>query len=191
MNLTFPDKGKIKLIRWITILLMTLSYLLTMAPAALAGPTVLDAGMSPNQFEWALDRNVFGADKEVKFWLCVQRQGNLNQLGTFDYYFRIKVFRPDGQEVWNTVHDFDEEGSAEQKFIFPVFFYDRSPDKLSPAFGIWKIRMAVWDKKSRREVVVKEYSVAFTDGKKQQPVPAVSSTGGDSPFPVPPFQLKQ
>jgi hypothetical protein len=174
------------------ILLPFLFCLLTMVPAAFAQPVILDGGMTPKQFEWPFDRSAFGADKEVAFWLCVQRQGNLNRSGAFDYYFKIQVFRPDGSKVWDTVYGFDEEGYAEQKFIFPVFFYDHSPNKLSPSFGRWKIRMAVWDKNSKKDVSTREYSVTFTDGKKQQPVPAVSSTGGGSiPFPVPSFQDKQ
>lgn len=175
--------------RHIFFLIMVFLYLLITAPASLAVPTILDAGMSPNQYEWAFDRNAFGADKEVKFWLCVQRQGNLNQFGTFDYYFKIRVFRPDGQEAWNTVYGFNEEGYAEEKFIFPTFFYERSPNKLSPSFGIWKIRMAVWDKNSQGEVVAKEYSIAFTDGNRQPSKPAVSSTKGNgNPFPIPSYQ---
>lgn len=137
-----------------------------MASAAFAQPVILDGGMTPKQFEWPFDRNVFGADEEVTFWLCVQRQGNLTRSGVFNYYFKIQVFRPDGSQVWSTMYSFDEEGNAEQKFIFPAFFYDHSPNKLSPSFGRWKIRMAVWDKKSQRDVSAREYSIAFTDGKK-------------------------
>jgi hypothetical protein len=165
MKIAFTAGSKVKQISFLMVIIFL--YLMIMASQSLAVPAILDAGMSPNQYEWAFDRNAFGADKEVKFWLCVQRQGNLNQYGTFDYYFKMRIFRPDGAEVWNTLYGFNEEGYAEERIILPVFFYDRSPNKLSPSFGIWKIRMAVWDKNSQREVAAREYSIAFTDGKQQ------------------------
>jgi hypothetical protein len=50
--------------------------------------------------------------------------------------------------------------------------------------------MAVFDKNSQRELAVKECSVAFTDGKQQLPVFAVSNSA-INPFPVSLFQYKQ
>lgn len=188
MNSKFPEK----LFKQTVILLSFFSCLLTAAPAAFAQPAVLGAGMSPGQTVWAFDREVYDANKDVTFWLRVQRQGNLSRFGTFDYYFKIQVLRPDGSEIWNTIYGFNEEGYAEQKLTFPIFFYERSPNKLSPSFGIWKFRTAVVEKDSKREVSVKEYSIAFTDGKKQPPSSEVSSSGkGGNPFPVPSFQYKQ
>jgi hypothetical protein len=112
MNCTFPEIDIKKLVRKAAIFLLVLFCLLTAVSAPLAGPVVIDAGMSPNQTVWAFDRNVYGADKEVKFWLRVQRQVNLSRFGTFDYYFKIQVLRPDGSESWNTIYGFNEEGYA-------------------------------------------------------------------------------
>lgn len=149
------------------IFLLFFFYLSIMAAVAFAQPVILDGGVTPKQFEWPFDRNAFGANEEVTFWLCVQRQGNLSRSGAFDYYFKIQVFRPDGSQVWSTMYSFNEEGYAEQKFIFPVFFYDHSPNKSSPSFGRWKIRMAVWDRKAQKDVSAREYSIAFTQAQKQ------------------------
>lgn len=172
-----------------SVLLSALFCLLMVVPEAFSQPALLDAGMSPNQAVWAFDRNVSGVDKEVKFWMRVQRQGNLNKFGTFDYYFKIQVLRPDGSDVWNTQYGFDERGYSEEKFTFPIFFYERSPNKLSPSFGSWKVRTAVVEKDSKREVSTREYSIAFIDGKTQTPTPVVGQPGkGGKPFPVPPFQ---
>ncbi|MEN6331764.1 MAG: hypothetical protein ABFD57_07250 [Smithella sp.] len=167
MKSKFSDKSIKKLATRAAIFLLLLVCLLTTSSSAFAQPVILDGGMSPKQLEWPFDRSAFGADEEVKFWLCVQRQGNLNRSGSFDYYFKIQVFRPDGSKVWSTEYSFDEEGCAEQIFSFPIFFYDHSPNKLSPSFGRWKIRMAVWDKHSKRDVAAREYSIAFTDAEKQ------------------------
>ncbi|NPU84491.1 MAG: hypothetical protein HPY65_08365 [Syntrophaceae bacterium] len=170
-------------------LLAAIVCLLAATPADPAQPALLDAGMSPDRAVWAFDRDVQDAAKDVRFWMRVQRQGNLNQYGTFDYYFRIRVFRPDGSEVWDTQYGFNEQGYSEQTFTFPNFFYDRSPDKRSPSYGTWKVRTAVVEKNSKREVSVKEYPLQFIDGRKT----ASSSTagpaaGGGKPFPVPRFQ---
>lgn len=161
----FAEKSIKKFAARAAICLLLLLCLLT--TSAFAQPVILDGGMSPKQLEWPFDRSAFGADEEVKFWLCVQRQGNLNRFGAFDYYFKIQVFRPDGSQVWDTVYSFDEEGYAEQIFIFPIFFYDHSPNKLSPSFGKWKIKMAVWGKYSQRAVAAREYSITFTAAKEQ------------------------
>lgn len=192
MKITFPDKSIKILVRQTLILLTFLFYLLTTVPAAFAQPVVLDAGMSPNQLEWAFDRDVYGAYKDVTFWLRVQRQSIVNRFGTFDYYFKAQVLRPDGSEVWNTIYGFNNEGYAEQKLTFPIFFYDRSPNKLSPSFGTWKVRTSVIEKDSKREVSVREYAVTFSDGKKQTPAGNTGAAGKNgNPFPVPSFQYGQ
>jgi len=181
-----------QLFRQAAFFLSALFYLLTASPEAFAQPALLDAGMRPNQTLWAFDRDAHGADTEVKFWMRVQRQGNLSRFGTFDYYFRIQVLRPDGSEAWNTQYGFNEQGYSDQTFTFPAFFYDRSPDKRSPSFGAWKVRTAVVEKDSKREVSAKEHSITFTDGKKQTPSSAVSPSAiGGRPFPVPPFHYGQ
>jgi hypothetical protein len=177
----------------VAVLLSVFFYMfIASSPVVFAQPALLDAGMSPDQNVWAFDRNTYGANKEVKFWMRVQRQGNLSRFGTFDYYFKIQVLRPNGSEVWNTQYGFNEQGYSEQIFTFPIFFYERSPDKLSPSFGTWKVRTAVVEKDSRKEVSAKEYAITFTDGKKQAQSSAVSSSlKGSRPFPVPPFQYRQ
>jgi hypothetical protein len=191
MNSTFPDISIKKLAKQAAILLLSIFCLLTESPVALAQPVVLGAGMNPNQTVWAFDRNAYGADKEVTFWFRVQTQSIVNRFGTFDYYFKLQVLRPDGSEVWNTIYGFNTEGYAEQKLNFPIFFYERSPNKLSPSFGTWKVRAAVIEKDSQREVSVREYAVAFTDGKKQPSTQVSTSKQSGNPFPVPPFQYKQ
>jgi hypothetical protein len=174
------------------ILLTFLFCLLAATPTVFAQPVVLGAGMNPGQSLWAFDRDALDANKEVTFWFRVQKQSILNRFGTFDYNFKTQVFRPDGSEVWNTTYGFNDDGYAEEKLTFPVFFYDRSPNKLSPAFGTWKVRTAIIERESKREVSVREYSIAFTDGKKKTPPSEVSLTGkSGNPFPVPSFQYKQ
>lgn len=110
-------------------------FWLACAPAAFAQPVVLGAGMNPGQTVWAFDRNARDANKEVTFWFRVQKESLLNRFGTFDDNLQTQVLRPDGSEVWNTTYGFNDDGYAEEKLTFPVFFYDRSPNKLSPAFG--------------------------------------------------------
>ncbi len=168
------------------ILLSFLFCLLATTPTAFAQSVVIDGGMSPDQSVWAFDRDVRDADKEATFWFRVQK-GSIYQ-----YYFKAQVFRPDGSEVWNTSYGFDIEGYASEKLTFPFFFYGYSPNKLSPSFGIWKVRTAVYEKETKREVSVREYSIAFTDGKKQPRSSDVLSSGkSGNPFPVPSFQYKQ
>lgn len=189
MNITFTEKSVRKFTGRMAIILPLLFCLLVAASAAFAQPVVLDAGMSPDQKVWAFDRNAYGADKEVTFWLRVQRQSIVNRFGTFDYYFKAQVFRPDGSEVWNAIYGFNNEGYAEQKLTFPIFFYDRSPNKLSPSFGIWKVRTAVIEKDSKREVFTREYAVTFSDGKRQTTIGDSGAAGQNgNPFPVPSFQ---
>ncbi len=191
MKRTYTDKKIIQHAGKTAILLSLLFCLLTAVPVAFAEPALLGAGMSPAQTVWTFDRNAYGADKDVTFWLRVQRQGNLSRFGTFDYYFKIQVLRPDGSEVWNTIYGFNDEGYAEQKLTFPIFFYDRSPNKLSPSFGMWKVRTAVVEKDSKREVALREYSINFTDGKKQPSSDISSSKQGGNTFTVPHFQYRQ
>lgn len=190
MKGTFATLGRKRIFRQAVVLLPALFCLLA-ASEAFSQPALLDAGMSPDQAVWPFDRDVSDANREVTFWMRVQRQGNLSRYGTFDYYFRTQVLRPDGSEVWNTVYGFDEAGYSEQKLTFPIFFYDRSPNRLAPSFGTWKVRTAVIEKDSKREVSVREYPIAFTDGKKPAAPAAGPSARGGRPFPVPPFQYKQ
>jgi len=187
MKSAFPDMSIKKLFKKTVILLPVFFCLLAAAPTAFAQSVVIDAGMSPNQTVWAFDGDARDADKKVAFWFRVQKQSIDN------HYFKIQVFRPDGSEVCNLTYGFDVEGYAGQKLTFPVFFYDySSPNALSPSFGMWKVRTAVVDRNSGGEVSVKDYSIAFTDGKKQSPLPAVSSSGKSSnPFSVPTFQYQQ
>lgn len=181
-----------KLFKQTVILSSIFFFWLACAPAAFAQPVVLGAGMNPGQTVWAFDRDARDANKEVTFWFRVQKESIVNRFGTFDYYFKTQVLRPDGSEVWDTTYGFNDDGYAEEKLTFPVFFYDRSSNKLSPAFGTWKVRTAIIERDSKREVSVREYSIAFTDGKKQPPSADIRSSGkGSHPFPVPSFQYKQ
>ncbi|PKN18572.1 MAG: hypothetical protein CVU71_13915 [Deltaproteobacteria bacterium HGW-Deltaproteobacteria-6] len=182
MNSNFPGK----LFKQTAILLLFFSCFLTAVPAAFAQPVMLDSGMDPNQTVWAFDRNTYGADQKVTFWIRIQKQS------IYDYYFKAQIFRPDGSEVWNVTYGFDTEGYAAEKLTFPIFFYNYSPNKLSPSFGIWKVRTAVVDRNSKKEVSVNEHAIAFTDGKQQPSSPQVSAPGkSGNPFPVPSFQYKQ
>lgn len=177
----------IKIVFKKTVILLSFFFcLLTTTPTGFAQSIVIDAGMSPNQTVWTFDRDVREANKEVTFWFRVQKQS------IYKYYFKAQVFRPDGSEVWNTIYGFNMEGYADQKLTFPIFFYDRSPNKLAPSFGTWKVRTAVIEKDSKREVSINEYSIAFNDGKKQTLPSEVSlSRKSGNPFPVPSFQYKQ
>lgn len=176
----------VEILKKTLILLSFFFCLLITPPPGFAQSVVIDAGMSPDQTAWAFDRDVRDANKEVTFWFRVQKES------IYKYNFRAQVFRPDGSEVWNTSYGFNVEGYADQKLTFPVFFYDRSPNKLALSFGMWKVRTAVYEKESKREVSVKEYSIAFSDGKKQTPAAEVSLPGkSGNPFPVPSFQYKQ
>ncbi|EAT59289.1 hypothetical protein [Chlorobium ferrooxidans] len=131
--------------------------------AAFAAPAVLEVGVSTSQTDWVF--NPPQQNPEVKFWMRVQRQGNLSRFGTFDYYFKVQVLRPDGSEVWNTRYGFSEEGYSEQVFSLPILFYERSADRAHPSFGTWRIRVAMTEKDSGNEVSAKEYLFNFSDGR--------------------------
>lgn len=66
-----------------------------------AQPAVLESGMSPNQSTWIFETPLENVNRQVKFFMRVQPQGNLSSYGTFDYYFKVQVLRPDGTDVWN------------------------------------------------------------------------------------------
>ena len=186
MSESFPAFSIKNIFKRTIILLSVFFCLLTMAPTVFARSLVIDSGMNPNQTIWAFDRNAYGADQKASFWFRIQKQS------IYDYYFKAQIFRPDGSEVWNVTYGFDTEGYASEKLAFPIFFYDYSSNKLSPSFGIWKVRTAVVDRNSKREVSVNEHAIAFTDGKKQPSSPEVRAPGkSGNPFPVPSFQYKQ
>jgi hypothetical protein len=160
------------------------------AKEASAHPAVLDAGVSTNQSTWVFTQPLQSTD--VKFWMRVQRQGNLSRFGTFDYYFKVQVLRPDGTDVWNTRYGFNEQGYADQVFSLPALFFERSVSRSNLSFGTWKIRIALEEKDSRNEVSAKEYSFNFADAKdaSNQPPPAQAGKSG-VPFPVPPFKYQR
>ncbi|MBK9389229.1 MAG: hypothetical protein IPN68_03215 [Bacteroidetes bacterium] len=153
-------------------------------------PAVLETGMTPDQSAWAFETQMDNVNKQVKFFMRVQRQGNLSSYGTFDYYFKVQVLRPDGTDVWNTRYGFDENGYQEQVFTLPVFFLERSAERSNPSFGTWKIRLVMDEKESKKEVFVKEYNLNFTNGKVNQPTNN-SGTGTSDPFPVIPFTYQK
>lgn len=153
-------------------------------------PAVLETGMTPDQSVWAFETPMDNVNKPVKFFMRVQRQGNLSSYGTFDYYFKVQVLRPDGTDVWNTRYGFDENGYQEQVFTLPVLFLERSSDRSNPSFGTWKIRIVMDEKESKKEVFVKEFNLDFTNGKVNQPNNN-SGTGTSDPFPVIPFTYQK
>jgi hypothetical protein len=155
-------------------------------------PAVLETGMTPNQLSWAFVLPLDNVNKQVKFFMHVQRQGNLSSFGTFDYYFKVQVLRPDGTDVWNNRFGFDEKGYAEQVFTLPSLFWERSADRSNPSFGIWKIRLVMDQKDSKKEVFVKEFNLNFTNGKEQNQPAKTNFTGNpSSPFPVISFRYQQ
>jgi len=161
-----------------------------MSTVAVAAPAVLDVGVSTSQTNWAF--NPPQQNTEVKFWMRVQRQGNLSRFGTFDYYFKVQVLRPDGSEVWNTKYGFSEEGYADQVFSLPILFYERSADRAHPSFGTWRIRVAMTEKDSGNEVSAKEYLFNFSDGKNSSNLPVSLGTGqSGNPFPLRPFTYQR
>jgi hypothetical protein len=172
------------------ILLLLVAFLgLTISKEAFAQPAVLDFGTSTDTRTWVFTQPLQSAD--VKFWMRVQRQGNLNRFGTFDYYFKVQVLRPDGTDVWNTRYGFDEQGYAEQIFSLPILFYDRSASRSNPSFGAWKIRIAMEEKDSRREVSAKEYTFNFVKAGGAPQQPAVQPGQAGNPFPVVPFRYQR
>lgn len=146
-----------------TALLMLLSL------PALAQPAVLQAGMTPNQSNWTFDTPLDKVSKEVKFYMRVQRQGNLSHYGTFDYYFRVIVTAPDGTEAWNDMYGFDEQGYADRTFTLPTLFWERSPDRANPLFGMWKVRLIFEEKESKRAVTERVFNLSFKDGRAGHP----------------------
>lgn len=157
-----------------------------------AQPAVLESGMSPNQLSWVFESPMDKVNKQVKFSMRVQRQGNLSQYGTFDYYFKVQVLRPDGSEVWNQRYGFDEQGYAEQVFTLPALFWERSADRTNLSYGNWKIHMAMDEKDSRKEVFVKEFVLNFSNGTTAvQPASTGSKATSGNPFPVVPFKYQQ
>jgi hypothetical protein len=155
-------------------------------------PAVLETGMTPNQQIWAYETSQENIDKQVKFFMRVQRQGNLSSYGTFDYYFKVQVLRPDGTDVWNTRYGFDENGYSEQVFSLPTFFLERSTDRSNPSFGTWKIRLVMDEKDSKKEVFIKEFNLSFTNGKGDSQTTTIMPAGSTSnPFPLVPFTYQK
>ena len=182
-------KNKIlKLLR--TALCLLIIHAFAMSTEALAHPSILDVGVSTSQRTWIFIQPLQSTN--VKFWMNVQRQGNLSRFGTFDYYFKVQVLRPDGTDVWNTRYGFSEQGYAEQEFSLPALFYERSADRSNLSFGTWKIRIALEEKDSRNEVSAKEYSFIFADDKKvSNKPPIVQADKSGNPFPISQFKYQR
>lgn len=172
------------------LILFVVFYAFAISKEVLAHPGVLDVGVSTKQSTWVFTQPLQSAS--VKFWMRVQRQGNLSRFGTFDYYFKVQVLRPDGTDVWNTRYGFNEQGYEEQEFSLPALFYERSASRSNPSFGTWKIRLALEAKDSGGEVSAKEYSFNFVDGRNASNQPATVRAGksGD-PFPISPFKYQR
>ncbi len=178
--------GKIRFLLFITLAVSLLPK------HGAAQPAVLESGMTPNQSNWVFESPLDKVNKQAKFFMRVQRQGNLSQYGTFDFYFKVQVLRPDGSEVWNQRYGFDEQGYAEQVFTLPALFWERSADRNNLSYGNWKIRLAMDEKDSRREVFVKEFSLNFSNGTSSTPTTSVgSNVNSSNPFPVIPFKYQQ
>ena len=175
------------------ILLICLATVISLSPKhANAQPAVIESGMTPNQLSWVFEKPLEKVNKQVKFFMRVQRQGNLSQYGTFDYYFKVQVVRPDGSEVWNQRYGFDEQGYAEQIFTLPALFWERSADRGNPSFGNWRIRLVMDEKDSRRELFAKEFSLTFSDskGSGESTVAGITENAKD-PYPVIAFRYQQ
>ncbi len=106
----------------IILFLLMVVYMFALSKEASARPAVLDVGVSTGESTWVFTPQF--QNKDVKFWMRVQRQGNLSRYGTFDYYFKVQVLRPDGTMVWNTQYGFNEQGYSEQVFLLPFLFYE-------------------------------------------------------------------
>lgn len=174
-------------------LLVIIAFFLFLMPKnGNSQPSVIESGMTPNQSNWIFESPLERVNKQVKFFMKVQRQGNLSQYGTFDFYFKVQVLRPDGSEVWNQRYGFDEQGYSEQIFTLPALFWERSADRTNLSFGNWKIRIAMDEKDSKREVFVKEFILNFSDGRSSVQSASVASGGNlSNPFPVIPFKYQQ
>jgi hypothetical protein len=173
----------------IILLLLIVVYAFAISNEAFAHPAVLDVGTSTNQSTWFFKQPF--QNTNVKFWMRVQRQGNLSRYGTFDYYFKVQVLRPDGTDVWNTRYGFDEQGYSEQAFSLPALFYERSASRSSLSFGTWKIRIALEEKDSRSEVSAKEYAFNFVSADSANIPSSVQAGQSGNPFPSPPFRYQQ
>ncbi len=154
-------------------------------------PAVIEVGMSPDQASWVYDTPLDKVNKQVKFFMRVQRNGNLSKYGTFDYYFKIQVLRPDGTDVWNTRYGFDELGYAEQILTLPSLFWERSSDRLNPSFGKWKIRLVMDEKDSKKDVCVKEFNLNFANIAMATPSSSGSTGYSSDPFPIIPFKYQK
>jgi hypothetical protein len=177
----------------VTLFIVLLTLVLGLSPMkSIAQPAVIESGMTPNQTNWFFESPLEKVNKQVKFFMKVQRQGNLSQYGTFDYYFKVQVLRPDGSEVWNQRYGFDEQGYSEQIFTLPALFWERSADRTNLSYGNWKIRMAMDEKDSKKEVYVKEFVLNFSDGRSSVQTTSVgSNVNSANPFPVVPFKYQQ
>lgn len=174
-------------------LLLLMAVVISLLPGkADAQPAVIESGMTPNQTNWLFEQPLEKTNKQVKFFMRVQRQGNLSQYGTFDYYFKVQVLRPDGSEVWNQRYGFDEQGYSEQIFTLPALFLERSADRTNPSFGNWKIRIVLDEKDSKKEVFVKEYNLNYVNGAGSgDQVSAGTTENTKDPFPVIPFRYQK
>lgn len=173
-------------------LLLVISLVGYFPKTGFSQPAVIESGMTPNQASWVFETPLDKVNKQVKFFMHVQRQGNLSHFGTFDYYFKIQVLRPDGSEVWNQRYGFDEQGYAEQIFTLPSLFWERSADRSNPSFGNWKVRMVMDEKDSQKELFVKEFTLNFTNNKSSGQTEATKTSGNSSnPFPVIKFKYQQ
>lgn len=173
------------------LLLFIIAFLCLMSKNGKAQPAVIESGMSPDQSNWVFETPLEKVNRQVKFFMRVQRQGNLSKYGTFDYYFKVQVLRPDGTEVWNTRYGFDEQGYSEQIFTLPALFWERSTDRSSPSFGNWKIRIVMDEKDSGKEIFAKEFNLSFTSVSNTSQPASITTGNPSDPFPVIPFRYQQ
>lgn len=59
---------------------------------------------------------------------------------------------------------FDMQGYADTSFALPSLFYGLSPDKAALCFGVWKIRIILFDNAAKAERAFREYALTFSDG---------------------------
>ncbi len=174
--------------KWSLKLLTLGVFILGTGSGAFAEPAVLDVGMTPAQLTWKPDQ--LQSPVNTRFYLKVQRQGNLNQYGNFDYYYRIQVLRPDGKMIWDTRYGFNEEGFCQTDFVLPNLFYDYGKDSATKGIGLWKFQIYMENVPNGSKKLIKEFVLQYGEDTGQ---PTVNSTpaGTSSSFPIPNFSFQK
>ncbi len=167
--------NRLSLFTAISVLLSILSISgLAMAQVPIAG-----SGMTPDQRAFYYKTQT--QSTQFKFWLQVPVSAIMNRYGTHDYYFNVRVYRPDGSEVWNQMSGFDQQGYCERDFWLPSLFKERSASQTALSFGTWTVRLAVIHKDTRRDADVRDFQISFLDGSGPSQPPVTPGGGGTIP----------